>query len=96
MDSDFHSGWPRDVVVSFVYLWLTYESFCQSGSEDTIRDFVLCVCAWCLHVCLYTLCVFSAHTGQKRVLGPLKLESPATWELGIKPRSCTIAVSLCC
>jgi hypothetical protein len=52
------------------YLLYIYESFCQSCSEDKIGDFILCVWALCLHVCLCTLCVLSAHRGQKSVGSP--------------------------
>lgn len=35
---------------------------------------ILCVRAFCRHVCLHSTCMPGAHESQKRVLGPLGLE----------------------
>jgi hypothetical protein len=42
---------------------------------------LLCVLVFCLHVCLYTICILSAGGGQKRVSDPVGLQLRAEFAL---------------
>lgn len=37
------------------------------------KEIILCICMFCLHVCLCDMCMPCAYEGQKRVLDPLEL-----------------------
>lgn len=47
---------------------------------------------FCLNVCLCILCVYGAHRGQKRVLGPLELEIQELVSCHVSSRSETSAL----
>jgi hypothetical protein len=61
----------------FFFFFLFFPSIHNTYASLDLFNFIMCMCVFCLHVCLCTMYMPGAHTGYKRMLGPLE------WELHI-------------